>query len=205
MSAGTAVSTRGTTRCPITPTERTCRRFGVTVRTTLTWFPGTCFSRAGGTRNCSTPPRVCTISMPRPMDVLTELALDEAALRLAVLKRQPKARRDEASEQRDGQHPCDGSRYRVRPSVDGRHEDEDRRDDQETDDGDTDGDVTDADDLVGRIALQHPAGLHELLALPPRLTRRSRRSGFRLDLPHLLAHLPDLRPFLSQLRPAHDR
>ena len=74
MTGGTGGSTRPTIRCPMTPTDFTCLRLGVTVRTTLTWLPGTCFSRAGGTRYCSTPPRVWTIIMPRPMEVLTELA-----------------------------------------------------------------------------------------------------------------------------------
>src|SRR5437868_4924298 len=56
-TSGTGGSGRGTMRCPITPTDFTYRRFGVTVRTTGTWLPGTLLSLAGSTRYCSWPPR----------------------------------------------------------------------------------------------------------------------------------------------------
>ena len=148
MIGGTGGSTRPTMRWPMTPTERTCRRFGVTVSTTLTWLPGTCFSRAGGTRYCSSPPRVWTISMPRPIEVLTEpppeLALDQPRLGLSVLQRQAKAGADEARQQRDRQQPRDRGRDRVGPAVDRRQEDQERRDDDQADDADPDRDVADA-------------------------------------------------------------
>src|SRR5205814_4222656 len=64
ITGGTGGSTRPTMRWPMTPTDYTWCRLGATVTTTLTWLPGTCVRRDGGTSSCTTPPRVSTINLP---------------------------------------------------------------------------------------------------------------------------------------------
>ena len=65
------------------------------------------------------------------------------------------------------QHPRDGCGDRIREAVKARYHDQDRRDDGDADDRDARGDVPKPDDEIGRVSLQHSAGLHEPLPLPP--------------------------------------
>jgi len=77
ITGGTGGSTRPTNALPITPMERTCRRLGVTVRTTVDLVAGHLLQASRRHQVLLDTTLVWTIIMPGPIEVLTELALHE--------------------------------------------------------------------------------------------------------------------------------